>query len=100
MREELNLASAAYHAAALPLCYAPSELRLCPVQELNLTLRLFKPALVTSRASGAKAGLASRRHVFLFNFQRARAERPPRWVSGESNPVRSGKNRVLGHQSF
>lgn len=49
---------------------------------------------------GRKAGLASRRHVFLFNCQRARAARPPRWVSGDSNPVRSGKNRVLGHQSF
>jgi hypothetical protein len=28
----------------------------CPVQELNLALRLFKPTLVTTRASGAKAG--------------------------------------------
>jgi hypothetical protein len=28
----------------------------CPVQELNLALRCFRPTLVTTRASGAKAG--------------------------------------------
>ena len=74
----------------------------CPVQELNLALRCFRPTLVTTRASGAMAGLASRRHGFLFGFQRTRG-RPLSsdvWVSGDSNPVRSGKSRVLDRQSF
>jgi hypothetical protein len=80
---------------------AAAHSALCPVQELNLALRCFRPTLVTTRASGAKAGkVVSRRHVFLFGFQRARVERPLSWVSGDSNPVRSGKSRVLGHQSF
>ncbi len=48
----------------------------CPVQELNLTLRCFRPTIVTTRASGAKAGLASRRHVSSSVFKdRERSDR-------------------------
>ena len=35
---------------------AAAHSALCPVQELNLALRCFRPTLVTTRASGAKAG--------------------------------------------
>ncbi len=35
---------------------AAAHIASCPVQELNLALRCFRPTLVTTRASGAKAG--------------------------------------------
>ena len=35
----------------------PHAIFMCPVQELNLTLRCFRPTLVTMRASGAKGGI-------------------------------------------